>query len=207
MYNDVLIGLKGSKSIFICRSFPLSVNTAPQYTTSPFGGTLLYSFKRCCAEPIASSTDCRLTRDLMFVAVPISSINIFCTRFTCPFGGITSEIIDVPFPRASSSFLMSYVRVKRYNSPSVFVHLVRDADTSRFLIVFAPTSASSSSRQSHLAHLPYCSSSTARARGANVSSVVRSWSRVPFMTSRARRERLERVRSDASEVKPYAHST
>jgi len=27
------------------------------------------------------------------------------------------------------------------------------------------------------------------------------------MTSRARRERLERVRSDASEVKPYAHST
>jgi len=37
----VLIGLKGSKSMFTFFSFPSAVLMVPQYTTSPFGGTLL----------------------------------------------------------------------------------------------------------------------------------------------------------------------
>ena len=44
--------------------------------------TLLYSFRRCCAEVMAPSTDCLFTRLLMFDAVPNSSPSIFCTRET-----------------------------------------------------------------------------------------------------------------------------
>ena len=38
-YREVLIGLKGSKSIVTFFSFPSSVIIVPQYTTRPFGGT------------------------------------------------------------------------------------------------------------------------------------------------------------------------
>ena len=38
-YKDVLIGLKGSKSMFTFFSFPSSVTMVPQYITRPFGGT------------------------------------------------------------------------------------------------------------------------------------------------------------------------
>ena len=68
---------------------------------NPLSGTRLYNFNLVCAEPMAFNTDNRFTRDLMFEAVPISSVNILFTKFTCPFGGMTREIIEVPFPRAS----------------------------------------------------------------------------------------------------------
>lgn len=42
-YKDVLIGLKGSKSIFTFFSFPSSVTIVPQYITKPFGGTKMQS--------------------------------------------------------------------------------------------------------------------------------------------------------------------
>jgi hypothetical protein len=45
---------------------------------------------------MAPRTDWRLTRDLMFVAVPISSVSILLTREIWSFGGMISEIIDVP---------------------------------------------------------------------------------------------------------------
>ena len=54
----------------------LTVKTVPQYTTRPLGGTLLYSFRRCCVEVIAANTDRRLTRDLIFDAVPYSLASI-----------------------------------------------------------------------------------------------------------------------------------
>ena len=38
-YSEVLMGLKGSKSMLTFRSLPSSVNTVPVYTTRPFGGT------------------------------------------------------------------------------------------------------------------------------------------------------------------------
>ena len=38
-YNEVLIGLNGSKSIVTFFSLPSSVMIVPQYTTRPFGGT------------------------------------------------------------------------------------------------------------------------------------------------------------------------
>lgn len=38
-YREVLIGLKGSKSILTFFSLPSSVTMVPQYTTKPFGGT------------------------------------------------------------------------------------------------------------------------------------------------------------------------
>ena len=69
--------------------------------TRPLGGTWLYSLRRCCALPMAASTDCLLTRDLMFEAVPISSASILEVRLIWPLGGMTSEIMEVPLPRAS----------------------------------------------------------------------------------------------------------
>ena len=47
----------------------------------------------------------------MFDAVPISSVSILFTKFTCPFGGMTREIIDVPFPRASVKPLINYLMI------------------------------------------------------------------------------------------------
>ena len=38
-YKDVLMGLKGSKSMLTFFSFPSSVTMVPQYITSPFGET------------------------------------------------------------------------------------------------------------------------------------------------------------------------
>lgn len=61
----------------------------------------MYSLRRCCALPMAASTDCLLTRDLMFEAVPISSASILEVRLIWPLGGMTSEIMEVPLPRAS----------------------------------------------------------------------------------------------------------
>ena len=62
------------------------------------------SLRRCCVEVIASSTDCRLTRDLMLEAVPYSSASIFAANEICDFGGRISEIMDVPFlPKACKS--------------------------------------------------------------------------------------------------------
>ena len=58
--------------MFIFRSFPSSVTTVPVYTMSPFGGTFVYSLRRCWAEVMAPRTDCLFTRDLMFEAVPYS---------------------------------------------------------------------------------------------------------------------------------------
>jgi hypothetical protein len=75
---------------------------------NPLSGTLLYNFKRVCALPIAFKTDSLFTLDLMFEAVPISSVNILFTNGICPFGGMTNDIIDVPFPLASVNPLMSY---------------------------------------------------------------------------------------------------
>ena len=45
-YNEVLIGLNGSKSIVTFFSLPSSVMIVPQYTTRPFGGTkILFQIK------------------------------------------------------------------------------------------------------------------------------------------------------------------
>lgn len=38
-YSDVLMGLKGSKSMFTFFSLPSSVTIVPQYMTNPLGGT------------------------------------------------------------------------------------------------------------------------------------------------------------------------
>ena len=57
----------------------------------------LYSFNLCCTDNIALWTDCRLTRLLILAAVPISSVNILFTMDNCPFCGIISDIILVPF--------------------------------------------------------------------------------------------------------------
>ena len=38
-YREVLIGLKGSKSMLTFFSLPSSVTMVPQYTTRPLGGT------------------------------------------------------------------------------------------------------------------------------------------------------------------------
>ena len=54
-------------------SLPSSVSTVPQYMMRPLSGTRLYSFSRWMAPVMAPSTDWRLTRDLMFDAVPYSS--------------------------------------------------------------------------------------------------------------------------------------
>jgi len=57
---------------------------------------------------MAPKTDSRLTRDLMLDAVPYSSDNILFTREIWSPGGMMREIIEVPFPRAASKFLMSF---------------------------------------------------------------------------------------------------
>lgn len=62
---------------------------------------------------MAESTDCRFTRDLMFDAVPYSSVSILFVSAICERGGMTSEIIDVPLPRARSSDLISFLRSER----------------------------------------------------------------------------------------------
>ena len=45
--------------------------------------TLLYNFRRCCADVMALSTERRFTRFLMLEAVPYSSPSILFTRATC----------------------------------------------------------------------------------------------------------------------------
>lgn len=45
---------------------------------------------------MAPKTDKRLTRDLMFDAVPNSSANILLTREIWSFGGMINEIMLVP---------------------------------------------------------------------------------------------------------------
>ena len=45
--------------------------------------TRVYSFRRCCAEVMAASTDCRFTRDLMLEAVPYSFASIACVCAIC----------------------------------------------------------------------------------------------------------------------------
>ena len=71
--------------------------------TRPLGGTLLKSLRRCCVEVMASSTDWRFTRDLMFDAVPYSSASIFAAIEICDFGGRMSEIMEVPLLRAATA--------------------------------------------------------------------------------------------------------
>ena len=84
-------------------------------------GTLVYNFNLCCVDVIAPSTDNLLTLDLIFDAVPYSSlimiiriiiiiimiiiitimiipVNILLIRETWSFGGMIKEIILVPFP-------------------------------------------------------------------------------------------------------------
>lgn len=51
------MGLSGSNAMAMRFSLPSSVCTVPVYSTSPFCGTLLNSFNRCCADVMASSTD------------------------------------------------------------------------------------------------------------------------------------------------------
>lgn len=87
-YKEVLMVLKGSKSMLTFFSFPSSVRMVPVYSTRPLFGTcrarggasaagglehlgrqlrglqtrmraLLYSFSLCCADVMAPSTDCR----------------------------------------------------------------------------------------------------------------------------------------------------
>ena len=41
---------------------------------------MLKSLRRCCVEVMAERTERRLTRDLMFEAVPNSSASIFAAR-------------------------------------------------------------------------------------------------------------------------------
>ena len=67
----------------------------------------LYSLRRCCALVMAPRTDCLLTRLLMLLAVPYSSASILDMRGIWPLGGTTSEIIEVPLPRAASRPLTS----------------------------------------------------------------------------------------------------
>ena len=106
------------------RSLPSSVIIVPQYTTNPFNGTREYSLRRCCVPDaqsyrgeshklsivlvIAPRTDSRFTRLLIFEAVPYSSASILATREIWSRGGITKEIIEVPFPRASVSDFTSF---------------------------------------------------------------------------------------------------
>merc|ERR1719411_315112 len=79
--------------------------------TSPFGGTLVYSLRRCCTDVIAPSTDSLLTLDLMLEAVPYSSANILDTREMHAWspGGMIREIMEVPLPLAASRDLISFL--------------------------------------------------------------------------------------------------
>ena len=76
----MLIGLCGSKSNDTFFSFPSSVKIVPTKSTRPFGGTRLYSLRRCWVLVMAASTDNLFTRDLMLEAVPYSCVNIADTR-------------------------------------------------------------------------------------------------------------------------------
>lgn len=58
---------------------------------------------------MAERTDWRFTRLLMFEAVPYSSASILVTRATWSRGGIMSEIMLVPLPRALSRPLISFL--------------------------------------------------------------------------------------------------
>ena len=73
------------------------LETYPQNTTSPLGGTRLYNFNLCWVDVMAPKTESLLTRDLMFDAVPYSSASSFCTRGIWSLGGMMREIILVPF--------------------------------------------------------------------------------------------------------------
>lgn len=61
--------------------------------------TLVNSLRRCCVDVIAESTESRLTRDLMFEAVPNSSASILAAMETWDLGGRMSEIMEVPLLR------------------------------------------------------------------------------------------------------------
>lgn len=58
----------------------------------PFGGTRLYSFRRCWVEVMAARTESLLTRDLMFEAVPYSVANMFVACEICERGGLQMEV-------------------------------------------------------------------------------------------------------------------
>ena len=108
-YSEVLIGLNGSNEKLTFFSFPSGVSTVPQYTTRPLSGTREYSFRRCCVDVIAASTDRRFTRDLMLLAVPYSCVSMLVACDSCDLGGRIKLIIDVPAPRAFSKLLMSFL--------------------------------------------------------------------------------------------------
>ena len=74
----------------------------------PLGGHLLYSLRRCCVLVMAERTDNLLTRDLILEAVPYSSESILLTREIWSPGGMINEIMEVPFPRAASKFLINF---------------------------------------------------------------------------------------------------
>jgi len=101
------MGLNGSKSI---RSFfsvlPSSLKIVPQKSTRPLVGVLGYNFNLSLAEVIAVMTDFLLAADLMLVAVPSSSFSSLFISEMFFFYGIIKEIILVPFPLASSNFLI-----------------------------------------------------------------------------------------------------
>ena len=61
---------------------------------------------------MAVSTLCRFTRDLMFEAVPYSSLSILAVMEICERGGMMSEIMDVPAPLARCSDAMSFLILK-----------------------------------------------------------------------------------------------
>lgn len=61
---------------------------------------LVYNFNLCCTDVMAPNTDKRLTRDLIFDAVPNSSASILLTREIWSLGGIIKDIILVPFLKA-----------------------------------------------------------------------------------------------------------
>ena len=83
------MALNGSKAKEIFFSLPSSFNTVPTNTHNPCSGTRLYSLSFCCVDVIADKTDSlavrmkvpsaphRLTRLLMFEAVPYSAVNMF----------------------------------------------------------------------------------------------------------------------------------
>ena len=62
---------------------------------------MVKSFRRCWVDVIADSTERRLTRDLMFDAVPNSSASIFAAREIWSLGGRISEIMLVPLLRVT----------------------------------------------------------------------------------------------------------
>ena len=65
--------------------------TRARSRTNPFVGTRLYSFSRCCVDVMAPSTDKRLTRDLMFAAVPYLQPTRAPRARTLSAGGATRE--------------------------------------------------------------------------------------------------------------------